>query len=106
MSASTVQSIPMYRWRIPSLSEDKKYLLCHGWLRKNCNKHIVNHLIKLFSTFYTNDDYLLKDIKNAEYPDFFTSKLININTFSFYLEVCTKLQYTTTLYIPFTLKYI
>ena len=70
------------------MSDDKKYLLCTGYVRNNYNHYIINPIIKLFANFYTNDEYLLNEIQNAATSQSFYSPIFFIGPFSWYLQFC------------------
>eukprot|EP01084_Bolivina_argentea_P122566 217180_1 len=76
-----------YCWKIPSINKHQKQLICHGYVRQHYNKYVITPIIQLFAMFYSNQDYILQDIKNAENGEPFSSPIFSVESFRFYLEL-------------------
>eukprot|EP01084_Bolivina_argentea_P114164 203307_1 len=62
------ESIPIFTWRIPSMTETEKDIICSGYVRTNYRGYIVREIIELFMLFYVsnNVNVSLNDIINAK----------------------------------------
>ena len=81
----TVEDPVYFQWKLPSMPEATKYLLCSGWIKNNYSSHIIPPIIKLCAEFYTNDDYSLNQILNANNGEAFCSPIFGRNSLKWYL---------------------
>eukprot|EP01084_Bolivina_argentea_P027445 51018_1 len=77
-----------YIWKIPELSNMKKELICHGYIRQKCNMYIISPIIKLVAWYYSvTQSFSINDIKNAKPLQIFQTSIFSINNIDYYLEL-------------------
>eukprot|EP01083_Nonionella_stella_P019835 55031_1 len=76
-----------FTWRIPSISDDTKQLLCHGFARTCSDVYMIDPIIELYSMYYSEDLFTLNDIQNSIADQCFVSKPFVIRDVKFYLEL-------------------
>ena len=80
-------SHPEYEWKIPSITDEEKYILCHGFCRKEFDKYIIDPIIQLFSKYLILDEHDLNEMLNASINgQLYRSPLISLNSLKLYLE--------------------
>eukprot|EP01084_Bolivina_argentea_P204062 348437_1 len=82
-------NIALHVWRIPSIPDIKKNLLCSGFSRYHYKKYITESLIQLIAVYFTNDLFTLKDMQNAQTKKMssFHTSLVSIQGIKFYLQI-------------------
>eukprot|EP00483_Globobulimina_turgida_P001800 UN01802 len=86
INSELISTTLKYKWRIPSLSTLKKYLLCDAYIRMNYHKYITTAIIKVCALYYTNDPYSLQGVKERTQPSF-QSPIISIQGLKWYFEL-------------------
>eukprot|EP01084_Bolivina_argentea_P133076 234838_1 len=84
------ENIKTFTWSIPSISTERKILICNGYVRNNYSGYITHPIIELFAIFYSNDIFSLNEIKTAVPEQSFVSEVLVVNTIKFYLEIFPK----------------
>ena len=77
-------------WCIPDMPHKSQQLLCHGYLRRMCTRHIPLDILNLLASFYSSSIYTLKDMLTATNYRKFISPIFEIGNekykFKCYLE--------------------
>ena len=76
---------PLYYWKTPSMSYDQKELLCHGYVKSNYDAYMIEPIIHLFALYFTMDKYLLDEIKNSPPKQSYSSPIVCIHSFKWYV---------------------
>eukprot|EP01084_Bolivina_argentea_P035283 65455_1 len=76
-----------YTWKIPTITNIQKDLLCHGFTRLNYKKFIIQPIIDLFAWYLVKDKYTLNDIKNGVNNQYFCSLIFTLQSFKWYLKL-------------------
>ena len=76
-----------HSWTLPSISRRSKYLLCHGFVRSNSHRYVMDDIIHLFADYYCPDSFTIDDIKHAKCKSKFITPIFILKSLKIYLQI-------------------
>ena len=80
--------VPNFTWRIPSITDAEKKLLCDGYIRNEYEMIVPKSIILICAAFFSpNDPMTPDDIKNANNGDSFTTEPFEMHSLQWTLQL-------------------